>query len=71
MTKQLRGDINNDGKISEIDMQLVFAYKSGEINLNADELVRADTDGDGSVSINDALNIKRHIEGIKLIDGVI
>lgn len=71
MAKQLKGDINNDGKISIIDMLLIFEYKSGAISLNSDELQRADTSGDGSIALNDALNIQRHIDGETIIDGVI
>ena len=71
MAKQLKGDINNDGKISIIDMLLIFMYKSTEISLGPDELQRADTDNDGSVTLADALAIQKHIEGIDIIDGVI
>ena len=71
MAKQLRGDVNNDGKLSIIDMLLIFMYKSTEISLSSDELQRADTDNDGSVTIADALAIQRHIEGRDIIDGVI
>ena len=71
MVKQLRGDVNNDGKLSIIDMLLIFMYKSGAISLNSDELQRADTDNDGSVTIADALAIQQHITGENIIDGVI
>ena len=71
MAKQLRGDVNNDGKLSIIDMLLIFMYKSGAISLNSDELQRADTDNNGSVEIADALMIHDHITGKALIDGVI
>ena len=71
MAKQLRGDVNNDGKLSIIDMLLIFEYKSGAISLGSDELQRADTDNDGSVTIADARAIQRHITGEKIIDGVI
>ena len=71
MAKQLRGDINNDGKLSIIDMLLIFMYKSGEISLNSDELQRADTDNNGNVELADALAIAKHITGEAIIDGVI
>ena len=71
MAKQLIGDINNDGKLSIIDMLLIFMYKSGEISLDADELRRADTDNNGSVELADALKIYDHITGEAIIDGVI
>lgn len=71
MAKQLRGDINNDGKLSIIDMLTIFRYKSGEISLTEEELTRADADGDGTVTISDALLIRKHITGEFIIDGVI
>ena len=77
MAKQLKGDINNDGKISIIDMLTIFMYKSGAIpetgenSLNPDELQRADVDNDGDVTLADALAIQKHIEGRDIIDGVI
>ena len=71
MAKQLRGDVNNDGKLSNIDMLAIFMYKSGEISLNSDELQRADTDNNGSVELADALMIQKHINGEIIIDGVI
>ena len=71
MAKQLKGDINNDGKLSIIDMLTIFRYKSSEISLNAEELQRADTDNNGAVEISDALMIQKHITGEHLIDGVI
>lgn len=71
MAKQLRGDVNNDGKLSIIDMLLIFEYKSSAISFNPDELQRADTDNDGSVTLADALTIQRHITGEAIIDGVI
>lgn len=71
MAKQLKGDINNDGKFSIIDMLTIFRYKSGEIKLNAQELARADADGDGSVTLADALLIQKHIMGERIIDEVI
>ena len=71
MAKQLRGDVNNDGRLSIIDMLLIFNYKSSAISLDTDELQRADTDNDGSITLADALAIQRHIEGEAIIDGVI
>ena len=71
MAKQLKGDINNDGKLSVIDMLTIFRYKLGEISLNAEETERADTYNDGSVTLADALMIHKHITGDHIIDGVV
>lgn len=71
MAKQLRGDVNNDGKLSIIDMLLIFEYKSGAVKLDLDELRRADVDNNSSVELADALMIQDHITGKAIIDGVI
>ena len=68
---QFKGDIDNDGKITTMDAQILFMYKTGELSLTDDELSRADSDGDGSVAIADALLITKHIAGLYLIDEVI
>lgn len=68
---QFLGDVDNDGKITEIDALLIFHHKAGEITLSDEELLRADADGDGSASIADALKILKHITGEALIDEVI
>lgn len=70
MAKQLRGDVNNDGKLSIIDMLTIFRYKADEVTLNAGERKRADTDNDGSITLADALAIQKHITGEYIIDGV-
>lgn len=68
---QFIGDIDNDGKITQIDALLIFSHKSGEITLSAEELLRADADGNGKVELADALRILKHITGEILIDEVI
>lgn len=65
---EIRGDIDNDGRLTVIDMLLIFKYKSGEVKLTNAELQRADADNDGSVSNADALAIQKHIKGETLID---
>ena len=64
-----RGDVDNDGRLTVIDMLLIFKYKSDAIKLTPAELQRADTNNDGSVAIADALAIQKHIKGETLIDG--
>jgi hypothetical protein len=71
MAKQLKGDINNDGKITSVDLNLCFLALSHALELDADEIARADVDGDGSVGLVDARKILQHIEGTVLIDEVI
>lgn len=71
MAKQLLGDVNNDGKLSTIDMRIIFEYRADGISLDEDEIKRADVNGDGSITLVDARSILQHISGRTLIEGVI
>ena len=85
MSKQLKGDINNDGKITSMDASICLHIISaepidftGQEKARADvndfteqEKARADVNNDGRVSLKDAKAILRHIAGIELIDEVI
>ena len=68
---QFRGDVDGDGKITIMDAQILFMYKSSELSLTDDELSRADSDGDGEATLADALLMIKHIAGLYLIDEVI
>ena len=72
---QFIGDLNNDGRITMIDIPLCLKAVSGQID---DSVVvgnvthrRGDVDGDGSTTISDEKRILDHINGVNLIDGVI
>ena len=72
MSKQLKGDINNDGKITIVDATICLSIIATEsIDFTEQEKARADVDNDGRVSLKDARAILRHIAGIELIDEVI
>lgn len=71
MAKQLKGDINNDGKIDFIDLMICFSVVSGYLTLDTNEASRADVDSDAQITAVDARKILQHIECVKLIDGVI
>lgn len=71
MAKQLKGDINNDGKIDAIDMAICLNAAAGAISLGTEEAARADVDEDGRFNAVDARWILKHILGEKIIDGVI
>ena len=72
---QFIGDLNNDGRITMADIPLCLMAQAG---LFDDSVVvgnvtyrRGDADGDGSTTFNDMELILDHINGVKLIDGVI
>jgi hypothetical protein len=71
MAKQLRGDINNDGKIDVIDMNICLKAVLDNSILDGEELLRADANNDGKVSIMDPRKLLQHITGKELIDEVI
>ena len=72
MSKQLKGDINNDGKITSMDAAICLRIISAEsIGFTEQEKARAAVNNDGIVSLKDAKAILRHIAGIELIDEVI
>lgn len=61
------GDINGDNKITVEDYELIFQYKSGAVELDAEALKRADADGDGTVTLNDALAIQNYVNAEEII----
>lgn len=71
MSKQLKGDIDNDGKITILDSTICLANIAGSIDFSEQEKARADVNNDGTVSLRDAKKILKHIAGIELIDEVI
>lgn len=72
MSKQLKGDIDNDGKITILDSTICLVIIAAEpIDFTEQEKARADVNNDGRVSLMDAKAILRHIAGIELIDEVI
>ena len=71
MAKQLKGDINNDGKIDVFDLAICFNASGGYLTLDTNEALRADVNNSGKVEAVDARAIRKHIIGEILIDGVI
>lgn len=64
---QFKGDLNNDGRITMIDIPLCLKVAAGQLADNG----RGDVDGDGTTSLQDVNRIIQHINGVNLIDGVI
>ena len=59
----IRGDVNNDGKITITDMLAVKAHILGKNTLNGNTATAADTNKDGKITITDFIQIKAHILG--------
>ena len=71
MAKQLKGDIDNDGKITDLGSVICLANIAESISFSEQEKERADVDNDGEISLFDARKILKHIAGIELIDEVL
>jgi hypothetical protein len=67
---QFKGDVDNDGRITMLDMPLALKVAAG---LAGDDEMKArlDVDGDGLVTSDDVLALYAHINCETLIDGVI
>jgi len=58
------GDVNNDGKINNLDATVVLKYDAAITDLNETELLAADVNGDGKVNNLDATAILKYDAGI-------
>ena len=54
------GDVNNDGKVTAYDRDLILKYRVGAIDLTWEQVVAADVTGNGQVSAFDASWIISH-----------
>jgi hypothetical protein len=72
---QFKGDLNNDGRITMIDVPLLLKASAGQfsdkVTVNGVVFRRGDVNDDGSTSLVDVPLILDHINGVNLIDGVI
>lgn len=64
---QFKGDLNNDGRITMIDIPLCLKASSGQFADNG----RGDINNDGATTLADIPLILDHINGVNLIDEVI
>ena len=51
------GDVNGDGSLTEVDVLLCVNYIIGLVDLEPEEFLAADVDGNGVINIYDALLI--------------
>lgn len=68
---QFKGDIDGDGKITTMDIEIGFMYKSGGVTLTDEEILRGDVANSGDITLADILKMTKHIAGKELIDEVI
>lgn len=58
---QLKGDINYDGVVDELDIRLLKSYIAGRNNLNSEQIKRADINEDGYIRSDDAMLLEKMI----------
>lgn len=58
------GDVNIDGLIDKTDADLVLNYSAGLVTLSDMSKKLADTDGDGTITSADSLNIQRYFSNL-------
>lgn len=71
MRRELVGDVNNDGKISSIDAQIILLHSANNVILDTNALLRAEVNGDDAITSMDARRILKHIQGVDLITDAI
>lgn len=57
------GDVNGDGKISNIDALMLLQAINDMLNLTEEQFERADLDGDGELAAVEALRILHYVSG--------
>lgn len=60
----IKGDVNNDGYIDNLDAATILKYDAGIIDLVSDELLASDVNGDGYADNLDAAMILKYDAGI-------
>lgn len=61
LPQRQKGDVNNDGKVSMIDVMRAQRVVARLVVLSAEDFKYADIDGDGKVSMQDVLKIQRQV----------
>ncbi len=62
--KDLKGDVDGDGKITPFDASLILKHDAGLIVLDAEAQKNADMDGDGKITPFDASQVLRKDAGL-------
>lgn len=67
----VKGDIDGDRRITKIDLLLLQKYLINEISFDERQLIAADVNNDGKVSLMDMTAIAGHLKGIKILTEVV
>jgi subtilisin family serine protease len=63
----IRGDINNDGRVTITDLVKLSRYLAGLESINSNYLDNADVNNDGKVTITDLVKLSRYLAGLEEI----
>ncbi|MBQ9828303.1 MAG: hypothetical protein IJM62_06450, partial [Lachnospiraceae bacterium] len=61
--EEIWGDVDQDGRITDNDMDLVWAYVKGTGELTEEEIQTGDINGDGKLNMSDVLKYYRYLKG--------
>ena len=64
-----KGDINDDGKVDQADLELSMNHVGSSNILEGEELERADINNDGEVDLVDLMLLLNHVGGKSPLDG--
>ena len=67
----IKGDVNGDGRITPLDLQLIQLHILGKLTLDNNAFIAADVNNDGRVSITDLAALNKHLLGVKIINEVV
>lgn len=65
LTRRRYGDVNNDGIISNADVELIEQYIAGLELFDSYQKIAADVDGNGKISMADVITIQRVLAGLE------
>ncbi len=57
------GDVNSDSKVDNIDSEILNQYLAKKLDLTEEQLIAADVNSDGIISVGDAENIRLYLNG--------
>ena len=60
----IKGDTNNDNKITLVDLANIQKHLLGIITLSGRDYTGADTDNNGNITIVDLANVQKHLLGL-------
>lgn len=67
----IKGDVNGDGRITQLDLFLIRAHLLESVPLTEKSFIAADINDDGKISISDLVFVRMHLLGQLVLNEVI